>query len=63
MSNTNQSLIKVYSNDEGEIVLVYGSSDSDEFQQLELDSIVIENKDAIAISKALIKCAKGIRGE
>ena len=59
MINTNQSLIKVYTNDEGEIVLVYGSSDSDDFENIELESIVIENKDAIAIGKALIKCAKG----
>lgn len=59
MINTNQSLIKVYTNDEGEIVLVYGSSDSDDFENIELEAIVIENKDAIAIGKALIKCAKG----
>lgn len=61
MTTTEQSLIKVYPNSDNQIVLVYGSTDYEAFQQIELDSIVLESKDAIAIGRAIIKCAKGIK--
>ncbi len=53
MSKTNQSLIKVYINQDSNAVLVYGNSDNCDIQHLELDTIVISKDDLISVSEAL----------
>lgn len=53
MSETSQSLIKVYINQDNNAVLVYGNSDNCDIQHLELDTIIIKRADLMAISQAL----------
>ena len=54
----NQPMIRAFVNSLGSITLVYGSSDQDETQSLELEMMAIAKCDIAAIAKALIKLAK-----
>jgi len=54
MSETRQSLIKVYKREDGKTVLVYGSCDNKEVQSMPLECIVIDSEDAQDIAQALV---------
>ena len=53
MSKMNQSLIKVYLNNNDEIVIAYGDSEGCGFQELEISCLVINRKDLMPMSEAL----------
>jgi hypothetical protein len=53
MNETRQSLIKVYAREDGKIVLVYGSSDSESVEQLNLECVTIDKEDVQEIAQAL----------
>lgn len=54
MSETRQSLIKVYEREDGKTVLVYGPSDSEDVLQLNLQRIAINKEDVQEIAQALL---------
>lgn len=53
MSKTNQSLITAYKNNDNDIVLKYGSFNKCSFDSLEIETIVINKDDLIAVSEIL----------
>lgn len=54
----NQPMIRTFLNAHGSVTLVYGSSDQDETQSLDLEMMAIAKCDIAAVAKALIKLAK-----
>tara|TARA_R110000851_G_scaffold75246_4_gene165911 strand:- start:143 stop:340 length:198 start_codon:yes stop_codon:yes gene_type:complete len=53
MSGTNQSLIRTFINEDGNVVLVYGSADDCDIQSLDLETIIISKGDVDRIVQAL----------
>ena len=53
MSKTNQSLITAYRNNDDNIVLKYGNFANCDFDNLDIETIVINKDDLIAVSEAL----------
>jgi len=53
MSETNQSLIKVFLNSDNDVVLIYGNVSNCDIQHVELERLVINRNDVSAIIKAL----------
>jgi hypothetical protein len=54
MSKTNQSLIKIYLNNNDEIVIAYGDSESCSYQELEISCLVVNKKDLAHLADALL---------
>tara|TARA_R110000824_G_scaffold73183_2_gene186421 strand:+ start:2342 stop:2539 length:198 start_codon:yes stop_codon:yes gene_type:complete len=53
MSETNQSLIKTFLNEDGNVVLVYGSANECDIQSLDLETIIISTEDVDRVLQAL----------
>lgn len=53
MSKTNQSLIKAYRNNDDNIVLKYGNFANCDVDNLDIETIVINKDDLIAVSEVL----------
>ena len=53
MSKTNQSLITAYKNNDNNIVLKYGNFNNCTFDNLDIETIVINKDDLIAVSEVL----------
>ena len=54
MNTINQSLIRVYNNNEGDVVLAYGNADNCSIQSLDFELLVINQADVEVIAKALL---------
>ena len=53
MSKTNQSLITAYKNNDNNIVLKYGNFNNCNFDNLDIETIVINKDDLIEVSEIL----------
>lgn len=59
MSGLNQSLVRVYENEDGNAVIVYGNADNCDIQTLDLESIIINRKDVDDLANALLNIDLG----